>query len=102
MRLGENWYVHAPWAQLVCCTEIPEDKLIKFMAVSNEVLDEAEASDDNFGDGVIPVPWTISDEKFVKYDVVNFNLFSALTLPKYLMFEFAQLLIHNSCRDGAL
>ena len=69
MRLGENWYVHAPWAQLVCCTEIPEDKLIKFMAVSNEVLDEAEASDDNFGDGVIPVPWTISDEKFVKYDV---------------------------------
>ena len=69
MRLGENWYVHAPWAQLVCCTEIPEDKLIKFMAVSNEVLDEAEASDDNFGDGVIPLPWTITDEKLVKYAV---------------------------------
>ena len=31
MKFGENWYVHAPWAQLVCCTEIPEDKLIKFM-----------------------------------------------------------------------
>ena len=69
MRFGENWYVHAPWAQLVCCTEIPEDKLIKFMAVSNEVLDEAEASDDNFGDGVIPLPWTITDEKLVKYAV---------------------------------
>ena len=69
MKLDENWYVHAPWAQLVCCTEIPEDKLIKFMAVSNEVLDEAEASDDNFGDGVIPLPWTITDEKLVKYAV---------------------------------
>ena len=39
------------------------------MAVSNEVLDEAEASDDNFGDGVIPLPWTITDEKLVKYAV---------------------------------
>ena len=59
MRFGENWYVHAPWAQLVCCTEIPEDKLIKFMAVSNEVLDEAQTNKDNYGDGVIPLPWTI-------------------------------------------
>ena len=50
MRFGENWYVHAPWAQLVCCTEIPEDKLIKFMAVSNEVLDEAQTNKDNYGD----------------------------------------------------
>ena len=38
MRLGENWYVHAPWAQLVCCTEIPEDKLIKFKEVRKKYL----------------------------------------------------------------
>ena len=69
MKMGENWHVNAPWAQLVCSTEIPEDKLIKFMAVSNEVLDEAEASDDYFGDGVIHLPWTITDEKLVKYAV---------------------------------
>jgi hypothetical protein len=72
MKFGENWYVHAPWAQLVCCTEIPEDKLIKFMAVSNEVLDEAEASDDNYGNGVIPLPWRISYDKFGKYGVTEY------------------------------
>ena len=37
MKLGDNWHVNAPWAQLICSTEIPEDKLVKFMAVSNEV-----------------------------------------------------------------
>ena len=72
MKVGENWHVHAPWAQLVCCTEIPEDKLVKFMAVSNEVLDEAEATNDNFGSGVIPQPWRISFDKFGKYGVIKY------------------------------
>ena len=72
MKLGENWHVHAPWAQLVCCTEIPEDKLVKFYAISNEVLDETEATDDNFGSGVIPLPWRISYDKFGKYGVTEY------------------------------
>ena len=72
MEMGDNWYVHAPWAQLVCCTEIPEDKLVKFYAISNEILDEAKNTEDNHGGGVIPLPWTISDDKFVKYDVKNY------------------------------
>ena len=72
MKMGDNWYVHAPWAQLVCSTEIPEDKLIKFYAISNEILDEAKNTEDIHGGGVIPLPWTISDDKFVKYDVKNY------------------------------
>ena len=72
MKLGENWDVHAPWAQLVCTTEIPEDKLVKFYAISNEVLDEAEATNDNFGSGVIPQPWRISFDKFGKYGVIKY------------------------------
>ena len=72
MEMGDNWYVHAPWAQLVCCTEIPEDKLVKFYAISNEILDEAKNTEDNHGGGVIPLPWTISDDKFVKYDVKKY------------------------------
>ena len=72
MEMGDNWYVHAPWAQLVCCTEIPEDKLVKFYAISNEILDEAKNTEDNHEGGVIPLPWTISDDKFVKYDVRNY------------------------------
>ena len=72
MKFGENWYVHAPWAQLVCCTEIPQDKLVKFYAISNEILDEAEGTEDNHKGGVIPVPWTIPEDKFNKYDVRDY------------------------------
>jgi hypothetical protein len=72
MKMGENWDVHAPWAQLVCTTEIPEDKLVKFYAISNEVLDESKATDDNYGSGVIPLPWRISFDKFGKYGVTDY------------------------------
>ena len=72
MKIGENWDVHAPWAQLVCCTKIPEDKLVKFYAISNEVLDESKATDDNYGSGVIPLPWRISFDKFGKYGVTDY------------------------------
>ena len=72
MRVGENWDVHAPWAQVVCTTQIPEDKLVKFYAISNEVLDESKATDDNYGNGVIPLSWTISDDKFIKYGVRDY------------------------------
>ena len=72
MKIGENWDVHAPWAQLVCTTEIPEDKLVKFYAISNEVLDESKATDDNYGSGVIPLPWRISFDKFGKYGVTDY------------------------------
>ena len=72
MRVGENWDVHAPWAQVVCTTQIPEDKLVKFYAISNEVLDESKATDDNYGSGVIPLPWRISFDKFGKYGVTDY------------------------------
>ena len=72
MRVGENWDVHAPWAQMVCTTQIPEDKLVKFYAISNEVLDESKATDDNYGSGVIPLPWRISFDKFGKYGVTDY------------------------------
>ena len=72
MRVGENWDVHAPWAQVVCTTQIPEDKLVKFYAISNEVLDESKTTDDNYGSGVIPLPWRISFDKFGKYGVTDY------------------------------
>jgi hypothetical protein len=72
MKMGENWYVNAPWAQLVCSTQIPEDKVVKFYAISNEVLDEAEATDDPYGNGVIPLPWRIPYDKFGKYGVTEY------------------------------
>ena len=72
MKMGENWHVNAPWAQLVCSTQIPEDKVVKFYAISNEVLDEAEVTDDPYGNGVIPLPWRIPYDKFGKYGVTEY------------------------------
>ena len=72
MKMGENWHVNAPWAQLVCSTQIPEDKVVKFYAISNEVLDEAEATDDPYGNGVIPLPWSIPYDKFGIYGVIEY------------------------------
>ena len=72
MQMGDNWHVHAPWAQLVCCTEIPEDKLVKFMAISNETLDEAKNAEDNHQGGIIPQPWSIIHDKWEKYGVLKY------------------------------
>ena len=71
MKLGDNWYVNALWAQLVCNTEIPEDKLVKFMAVSNEVLDESDGLGTK---DVVPYSWEIPVEKFQKYDVLDYMM----------------------------
>ena len=46
--------------------------MVKFYAISNEILDEAANTEDNHGGGVIPLPWAISDDKFVKYDVKKY------------------------------
>ena len=72
MQMGDNWHVHAPWAQLVCCTEIPEDKLVKLMAISNETLDEAKNAEDNHQGGIIPQPWSIIHDKWEKYGVLKY------------------------------
>ena len=42
MQLSENWFVDAPWAQLLCSTKIPTDTLQKFIAMSDEVLEESD------------------------------------------------------------
>ena len=37
MQLSENWFVDAPWAQLLCSTKIPDDTLQKFIVMSDEM-----------------------------------------------------------------
>ena len=40
MKLRENWYVDAPWAQLVCSTEMPDDVTEKILELSDNILKE--------------------------------------------------------------
>ena len=71
MKLRENWYVDAPWAQLLCSTKIPDDIIQKFITMSDEVLNE---SDGQGTEEVVPTSWTIDLEKFQKYDVYNYTM----------------------------
>ena len=69
MKLSENWYVDAPWAQLLCSTKIPDDKVQNFIEVTDEVLNES----DGLGTKeVVPSSWVISTEKFQKHGVLDF------------------------------
>ena len=61
MKLSENWYVDAPWAQLVCSTKIPDDKVKKFIEVTDDILEESHGLGTK---EVVPSSWTISPEKF--------------------------------------
>ena len=42
MKLSENWFVDAPWAQLLCSTKIPTDTLQKFIAMSDDILEKSD------------------------------------------------------------
>ena len=71
MQLSENWFVDAPWAQLLCSTKIPDDTLQKFIAMSDEILEENR--DWNKGD-VVPSSWEIDVERFQKFDVLGYTM----------------------------
>ena len=71
MQLSENWFVDAPWAQLLCSTKIPDDTLQKFIAMSDEVLGE---SDGKGTDEVVPSSWEVSTERFQKFDVLDYTM----------------------------
>ena len=64
MKLSENWYVDAPWAQLVCSTKIPNDKVQKFIELTDEILDESHGLGTK---EVVPSSWIISTERFQKF-----------------------------------
>ena len=68
MKLSENWFVDAPWAQLLCSTKIPDDTLQKFIAMSDNVL---EKSDGKGTDEVVPSSWEVSTERFQKFGVLD-------------------------------
>ena len=46
MKLGENWFVDAPWAQLLCSTKIPDDILLRFVEMSDGAEDAIAALND--------------------------------------------------------
>ena len=71
MQLSENWFVDAPWAQLLCSTKIPDDTLQRFIAMSDKVLDVADGLGNT---SVIPSSWEISPEKFQEHDVLSYTM----------------------------
>ena len=71
MQLSENWFVDAPWAQLLCSTKIPNDTLQKFIAMSDDILEE---SDGKGTEEVVPSSWEVSIERFQKFGVLDYTM----------------------------
>ena len=78
MKLGENWFVDAPWAQLLCSTKIPDDILQNFIQMSEEVLQESVqmwlAGDGKGTDEVVPSSWEVTVETFQKHGVLDYTM----------------------------
>ena len=71
MKLSENWFVDAPWAQLLCSTKIPDDTLQKFIAMSDNIL---EKSDGKGTDEVVPSSWEVSTGDFLEFGVFDYTM----------------------------
>ena len=71
MKLSENWFVDAPWAQLLCSTKIPNDTLQKFIAMSDNIL---EKSDGKGTDEVVPSSWEVSTGDFLEFGVFDYTM----------------------------
>ena len=59
MNVRDNWQVDAPWAQLVCSTQMPDDITKKILKLSDKILE------DNQHDS--------NDEEFVKRQTATYN-----------------------------
>ena len=78
MKIRENWYVDAPWAQLLCSTKMPDDTLQKFISLSDEVMNESESQNNIvYDNGRAPDTWNVELEKYSKYDVHNYIMETA-------------------------
>jgi len=59
MNVRDNWQVDAPWAQLVCSTQMPDDITKKILKLSDKILEDNQ-HDPN-------------DEEFVKKQTATYN-----------------------------
>ena len=42
MEMDKNWYVNAPWAQLVCSTKVPDDIFETILRLTDEIYKDPE------------------------------------------------------------
>ena len=81
MNVRDNWHVDAPWAQLVCSTQMPNDVTEKILELSDKILEDNQ-HDSNDDEIVkkqtatynwLKVPfWKITQEQLQKCDVLPY------------------------------
>ena len=90
MNVRDNWHVDAPWAQLVCSTEMPYDITKKILKLSDSILKEnqhdpedeeivkaggykGDPKKETAGYNWLKVPfWKITQEQLQEYDVLPY------------------------------
>ena len=87
MNVRDNWHVDAPWAQLVCSTEMPDDVTKNILELSDNILKENQQE----GHDGSSMPVTFANEdgyNLIKEDdTFNFIDLSEFTEEKDLTLE---------------
>ena len=73
MEMGENWYVNAPWAQLVCSTKVPDDIFETILKLTDEIYDDPEHDSAGAGlAGQIHEEYYFTDDKLVESGLMQY------------------------------
>ena len=73
MQLEENWHVNAPWAQLVCTTQVPNDLFQKIVNITDEIYDDPKHSSAGVGlAGRINEEYYFTNDKLVESGLMEY------------------------------
>ena len=74
MQLGDNWHVNAPWASLVCSTQVPDDIFKTTLELTDQIFDDVNHDSAGAGlAGQIQEEYYITQEKLIEKH--SFSLF---------------------------
>ena len=63
MQLGDNWHVNAPWASLVCSTQVPDDIFKTTLELTDQIFDDVNHDSAGAGLAGQSSPEPYSDER---------------------------------------
>ena len=73
MKMGENWQVNAPWAQLVVSTKVPDELFKSALELTDKIYEDANR--DSAGDslaGQIHHEYFITEEKLIETGLMEY------------------------------
>ena len=82
MQQGDNWFVDAPWAQLLCSTKIPDNMLLRFVEMSDEVLEKTTSARES---RLTPRNYTLTEKEAAAHAQFLKKIINKLPIRKYFI-----------------